>query len=73
MKTGQVRVVLVKRQDVDDASALTGLLGPIPVDEPIDKIGGDRAHNTRHCHTAIAVRGATPSIPLTKGQGKALA
>jgi hypothetical protein len=54
-------------QDVNDASELPGLLGQIPVDEPSDTIGGDGAYDTKHCQAAIAVRGATPSIPPREG------
>jgi hypothetical protein len=67
VKTGQVRAALMTHQEVDDASVLPGLLGQIPVDEPIDTIGGDGAYDTKHCHAAIAVRGATPSIPPREG------
>src|SRR5476649_2702815 len=54
-------------QDVDDASALSGLLAQIPADEPIDTIGGDGAYDTKQCHKVIAGRGATPSIPPREG------
>jgi hypothetical protein len=67
VKTGQVRAALMTHQDVDDASVLPGLLAQIPADEPIDTIGGDGAYDTKHCHAAIAVRGATPSIPPREG------
>lgn len=40
---GQIRVALMARQDVDDASALPGLLAQIPADKPIDTISGDGA------------------------------
>jgi hypothetical protein len=63
VKTGQVRAALMTHQDVDDASALSGLLAQIPADEPIDTIGGDGAYNTKDCHAEIAGRDATPSIP----------
>jgi hypothetical protein len=67
VKTGQVRAALMTHQDVDDASVLPGLLAQIPADEPIDTIGGDGAYDTKHCHAAIAARGATPSIPPREG------
>jgi len=67
VKTGQVRAALMTHQDVDDASVLPGLLGQIPVDEPIETIGGDGAYDAKHCHAAIAVRGATSSIPPREG------
>ncbi|CAN7642270.1 hypothetical protein LJR029_002847 [Caballeronia sp. LjRoot29] len=54
-------------QDVDDASALSGLLAQIPADKPIDTIGGDVAYDTKQCHKAIAGRGATPSIAPREG------
>jgi hypothetical protein len=56
VKAGQVRAALMTRQDVDDARVLPALLGQIPVDEPIETIGGDGAYDTKHCHAAIAVR-----------------
>jgi hypothetical protein len=67
VKTGQIRAALMTHQDVDDASALPGLLAQIPVDEPIDTIGGDGAYDTKQCHKAITERGATPSIPPREG------
>ena len=67
VKTGQVRAALMTHQDVDDASVLPAPKCQIPVDEPIDTIGGDGAYDTKHCDAAIAVRGATPSIPLREG------
>jgi hypothetical protein len=67
VKTGQIRAALMTHQDVDDASALSGLLAQIPADEPIDTIGGDGAYDTKQCHKAIAGRGATPSIPPREG------
>jgi len=50
VKTDQIRAALMTHQDVDDASALPGLLAQIPADEPIDTIGGDGAYDTKHCH-----------------------
>ena len=73
VKTGQVRAALMTHQDVDDASVLPGLLGQIPADEPIEKIGGGGAYDTKHCHAAIAVRDATPSIPPREGAQFSLA
>ncbi|AMM18503.1 hypothetical protein AX768_30080 (plasmid) [Burkholderia sp. PAMC 28687] len=67
VKTGQIRAAMMTHQDVDDASALPGLLAQIPADEPIDTIGGDGAYDTKQCHQAIAGRGATPSIAPREG------
>lgn len=43
VKTGQVRAALMTHQDVDDATALPGLLAQIPTAVSIDTIGGDGA------------------------------
>jgi hypothetical protein len=67
VKTGQIRAALMTHQDVDDASALPGLLARIPVTEAIDTIGGDGAYDTKQCHAVIAGRGAIPSIPPREG------
>ncbi|RQU97451.1 IS4/IS5 family transposase, partial [Burkholderia cenocepacia] len=39
--TGYVRAALMTHQDVADGEVLPELLDQIPVDEPIDTIGGD--------------------------------
>jgi hypothetical protein len=49
-ETGQIRAALMTHQDVDDASALPGLLAQIPADESIDTTGGDGAYDSKHCH-----------------------
>jgi hypothetical protein len=49
VKTGQIRAALMTHQDVDDASALSGLLAQIPADEPIDTIGGDGPRRHSSC------------------------
>jgi hypothetical protein len=67
VKTGQIRAAQMTHQDVDDASALPGLLAQISADETIDTIGGDGAYDTKQCHKVIAGRGATPSIPPREG------
>jgi Transposase DDE domain len=67
VKTGQIRAALMTHQDVDDASALPGLLAQISADEFIDTIGGDGAYDTKQCHKVIAGRGATSSIPPREG------
>jgi hypothetical protein len=49
VKTGQIRAaLLITHQDVDDASALFGLLTQISDDDPIDTVGGDGAYDTKH-------------------------
>ena len=50
VKTGQIRAALMTHQDVDDASALPGLLAQIPADESIDTTGGDGAYDSKQCH-----------------------
>jgi len=54
-------------QDVDDASVLPGLLAQIAADVLFDTIGGDGAYDKKHCHAAMAARGAMPSIPPREG------
>lgn len=39
-----MRAALMAHQGVDDASVLPGLLGQIPIDEPIGRIGDDGAY-----------------------------
>jgi hypothetical protein len=71
VKRGRPQVysdALMTHQDIDDASALSGLLAQTPADEPIDTIGGDGAYDTKQCHKVTAGRGATPSIPPRDGE-----
>lgn len=65
--TGYVRAALMTHQDVADGEVLPELLDQIPVDEPIDTIGGDCAYDTQACYAAITARSATPSIPPREG------
>jgi Transposase DDE domain len=62
-----IQVLRPADQDVDDASALSGLLAQIAPDEPIDTIGGDGVYDKKQCHKVIAGRGATLSIPPREG------
>ena len=65
--TGQLRAARMTHQDVADGEVLPELLDQIPVDEPIDTIGGDGAYDTQACYAAITARSATPSIPPRDG------
>lgn len=65
--TGQVRAVLMTHQDVADGDVLAELLDQIPSGERLDIVGGDGAYDSKRCHAAIALRGATPSIPPRDG------
>ena len=58
--SGQICAALMTHQDVGDAEVVPDLLDQIPVDVPIDTIGGDGAYDTTPCHAQIASRGATP-------------
>jgi hypothetical protein len=66
-KTGQICAALMTHQDIDDASVLPDLLDQIPVDVPVEIVGGDGAYDTKQGHAMIAERGAQPSIPPREG------
>lgn len=53
-----------------DAPMLPELLGQIPADQPIYKVGADGAHDTRACHAAIAARNACAVIPSRKSHNR---
>lgn len=65
--TGQICAALMTHQDVGDGEVLPDLLVQIPVDVPIDTIGGDGAYDSKPCHAAIDARSAKPSIPPREG------
>ena len=61
-----IRAVACAPSSDDDSPVLPELLDQIPVDEMIGTVTADGAYDTRHCHTAIIDRQATPIIPIRK-------
>lgn len=65
-QTLEVRAIEITANSVGDAPMLPALLDQIPLEEPIESVGGDGAYDTKACHRAIANRGATALIPVRK-------
>ena len=65
-ETLEVRTVGVTTSNVGDAPMLPELLDQIPPNQDIGSVTADGAYDTRKCHDAIAMRGASAVIPPRK-------
>ena len=62
--TLDIRAVEFTPSSDGDSPVLLELLGQIPEGEDIGTVTADGAYDTRHCHTVIIDREATPIIPI---------
>ena len=62
----QLRVVQLTTNKVSDSQVLGDLLDQIPLDERIDLVYTDGAHDTKHCRQVILDRDAHAVIPPRK-------
>ena len=65
-ETSDIRAVEFTLSSDGASPVLPELLDQIPEGEEIGTVTADGAHDTRHCHTAIIDRQATPIIPIRK-------
>jgi Transposase DDE domain len=64
-ETHQIKSVLLTNKDVVDPRCLPKLLKQ--VEEPVERVYGDGAYDSRQCYRAIYKRKARPIIPVRKG------
>ena len=65
-KTLQIRTVQLTTNDVSDSQVLENLLAQIPLDEKINSVYSDEAHDTKCCRQLISDHQAYAVIPPRK-------